>query len=314
MRRIRAGFTLIEVLASTLLTAGLVAGASALYIQISDASEISRLRTAEGRHAVAVLDRVARDLEGAYLVRKPDAVEDRGSHPWLFVADAAHLEDGADRLRFVVLNHVPRSTAGHSADLAIVSYALRASEYGGYDLWRWVDPGLPRSLQREWPDDDGRGAVLAEGLASFSARFLTSQGEWTGTWDSTGELETDDLPIAAEIRIALLDPDALEQDGEEVAGTTFVRRVLMPVRPVDLTPESEQGAGAGDEGDTGGEGDEDQLSTDEQPEGCPNGTLGECAERNGFSASDLSAAGIDPSACASQDTYTVLGVTVRCAP
>ncbi|MGH0034842.1 MAG: type II secretion system protein GspJ [Myxococcota bacterium] len=267
MRRARGGFTLIEVLAATLLTTGVVAGASTYFMQISEATDRATRRTAEVRHATAILDRVARDLEGAYLVmRGTQAEADAAPHPWIFLAEEQRAGDGADRLRFAVLNHVPRTNSGHSADLATVSYALQASEEVGYALWRWVEPGLRAERLRELPADDRRGAVLADGLAGFSARFLSDEGDWRSTWDSTAAAEADRLPVAAELTVALLDRDAWELDGEEVPGEAFTRTVLLPVRPVDLSSDTQDG----DSIDTDGDGIPDSEDGDIDGDGIPN--------------------------------------------
>jgi type II secretory pathway component PulJ len=314
------GFTLIEVLAATLLTTGVVAGASALFIQLSDASTRSTQRTAESRHATAVLDRVARDLEGAYLVVKAAEGEASAPNPWIFLAEERRVGDGSDQLHFVVLNHVPRSNSGHSSDLAVVSYALESSAEGGYSLWRWVEPGLPRDPRREPPADETLGAVLADGIASFSTRFLSEDGDWRTSWDSTSATDADRLPLAAEVKVALLDTEAWEQDGEELAGEEYVRTVLLPVRPVDLSPKSDEGDGAGtgeDEADEDGllGDDETERAGADEPAECEFGTVGQCMDRNaGLVPPDLDPAllNMNRNDCVPSASLTVAGFTIQC--
>lgn len=317
----RAGFTLIEVLAATLLTAGVVAGASALFVQLSDASTRATERTAEIRHATAILDRVARDLEGAYLVVQPAASEEAAPQPWMFLAEERRVGDGADQLRFAVLNHVPRSNAGHSADLAMVSYALEPSEEGGYALWRWVEPGLPRDGRREPPADETRGAILAEGIATFGTRFLSEEGDWRTSWDSTAPEEADRLPVAAEVRVSLLDAEAWELDGEEVAGPEFARTVLLPVRPVDLSPDEGdlEGDATGEDddgllGDDDGAGLQGDVAGEDTASDCEFGTVGQCMDRNaGLLPPDFDPAFLSATRgeCAPA-SLSVSGFTIQC--
>ena len=99
-----SGFTLIEVLAAVLLTSIVIGVAVALYINLSNATNTAAERTREIRHAVAILDRIARDLEGAYLLEKAPEV-DPLEHPWVFVAEGRHSAEGADLLKFVTRNH-----------------------------------------------------------------------------------------------------------------------------------------------------------------------------------------------------------------
>jgi hypothetical protein len=246
---------------------------------------------------------------------------DTGPWPWLFLADEQRVGDGADTLRFAVLNHVPRSNAGHSADLATVSYALESSEAGGYALRRWVQPGVPSDPRRGPPADEAAGAVVAEGLASFSTRFLSEEGDWRTAWDSSAAPDLDRLPMAAEVRVALLDRDAWELDGEEIPGTEYVRTVLMPVRPVDLTPDDEEGDDGTGLDDDGGplDEDEDLAGGPDDPGDCPFGTVGECVSRNasqlppGVTADQaLDFLNLDSGECAPGPTLSGFGVTISC--
>lgn len=257
------GFTLIEVLAAVALTAVVVGVAVASYINLSNASTLAVARTRDGRHATTVIDRIARDLEAAYLIAKPPEV-DPLSHPWIFLAEAHLSSDGSDRLKFITLNHRRSGTQGHASDLALVAYVLREAADGeGLEIVRWTSSRLPEGLDRSFPETDDSGAmVLAERVSYFGVRFLSGDGEWVDAWDSSTLLESSSLPLAAEIELALADPDSDGDDDlfafEKERERSFRRRVVLQLRPIDL-----QAMLAGTEAD-GDEGEEDEASGDDE--------------------------------------------------
>jgi prepilin-type N-terminal cleavage/methylation domain-containing protein len=280
VRRTRAaGFTLIEMMAVALLTAVVLAAAADFYIDLSTASRAAIERVRGERRAVAILDRVARDLESSVLVKKP-ADLDPLAHPWLFLAEGAG-ELGAERLMFVSRGRVPRVSALRESDLERVAYWLHEREDGSQELVRWSNPHLPESLDRNFPaGDDPGAAVLAEGVAAFGVRFLGEAGEWVPAWDSSQLVESSELPLAAEISIELL-PEA--EDGTpvevdpaaeaEAEPRIVTRQVLLPLRPRDVEKELNPEAGE-DQGDEGDDEDEDA----EDGEGEDDGLAGEDGE------------------------------------
>ena len=235
-RRRDVGFTLIEMLVVTLLTATVMVFAANFYLQLTTSSTHAAELTREGRRGTALIDRVARDLESAFLVRKPPEV-DPLEHPWLFLAESRD-RSGAERIKFSSRSHLPRATAIHESDLAVVAYWLSPSEEeDGFDLMRWSSTALPEGLDRSFPRRDDAGVqLLASGLASFGVRFMDEGGQWVNEWDSSTLVESGELPVAAEIEISLLplDPEAREEP------EAFARRVLMPVRPLDLAEVTEE--------------------------------------------------------------------------
>jgi type II secretory pathway component PulJ len=230
--RHRAGlaFTLIEMLAVMLLTALVFIAAATYYLALARASNAATEATRDERRGIVAVDRIARDLQEAMLVRKPDAV-DPLAHPWLFLAEARGGGDGADRLKFATRSHLPRASALHESDLAVVAYFLAPAADGeGSDLLRWSSPRLPPGLDRSFPSaDDARAHHLVDGVAAFSVRLLSEQGEWQREWDSSTLLHSSDLPVAAEIRLTLR---PAEEQGRELP--PFVRHVVIPLRPLDL--------------------------------------------------------------------------------
>jgi hypothetical protein len=105
--------------------------------------------------------------------------------------------------------------------------------------------------------------VLAEGLAGFGVRLAGDAGEWVAAWDSSLIAESSELPLAAEISVALLpegeDGTPLEVDPQAEGGPQVVvatRRVLLPLRPVDLEAQK-SGKDSSDAGDAADDDEED---------------------------------------------------------
>lgn len=235
MHRGRLAFTLIEMLVVVLFT-GLVLGFAAnFYLDISVASRAALERTLEVRRATSVLDRVTRDLEAAVLVKKPEAV-DPLEHPWVFLAEASGRGAGADRLKFQARNHRPRVALGHESDLVVIAYWLAPAEDGeALELLRWTSPHLPESLDRSFPRRDDPGVeVLASRVAAFGVRLQDPAGAWGDTWDSSTLVRSGELPIAAEVSVALLPEEPPAEEFAVEPPVPYQRPVLFPLRPLDL--------------------------------------------------------------------------------
>jgi hypothetical protein len=307
----RAAFTLIEVLAAVFLTAITMTVALAFFVNLSDSTDAAAQKARQGRLALAVLDRIARDLEGAYLLAKPEAL-DPLLHPWVFLAESHELDSGSDRLRFVTRSHRPANPHDHGSDLAVVTYLLHpAADAPGFDLLRAISPGLPEELDREFPPaDDERFMIVAEHIDHFAVRFLGEELEWVDDWDSSQLERSGQLPRAADIEIAYLplgaDDEVVESfeefgdlDPEEEGPPIYARRVRLPLRPVDLASllqsvdaEAAEQATTDDEADEG-EGDEEgDEDAGEDAEDDMESQLGELPE--GFDPGRLEPPGASP--------------------
>lgn len=260
MTRRRAAFTLIEMMAVMLLLGILVSSVVNFYIDLSRQSNAAAAATRGSRRSVAALDRIARELESAILVIRPEG-EDPLSHPWLFWAEREGRGDGADTLRFTTRGHRPRASAAYESDLAVIGYALRESPDGpdrGSELMRWTSPRLPDGLERNVPRDEQDGAqVLIEGVTEFGLRFLSEDGEWKEEWDSS-TVDSNLLPLAAEIRLAL----AEDLEPEREARPAAQRQVVLALRPLDLqallTADDQDAEGGEDDEEEDAESDEEE--------------------------------------------------------
>lgn len=264
----RAGFTLLEMLAVVLLTGVVLTAVVNFYINLTRANRAALELVRGDRRTIAILDRVARDLEGAVLLKKPPELDPIG-HPWLFLAEGED-ELGATRLKLASRSRLPRASALRESDFEVVAYWLDEREDGSLDLVRWSHPHLPEGLDRSFPPaDDPAAAVLAHGVAHFGVRLQAESGDWVGSWDSSQIVESSELPIAAEVSLVLLpetgdgelvepDPLAAPEEPLEVA----VRRVLLPVRPLDLAKQLDIEGAAGAEEEE--EEDEDEEDADDE--------------------------------------------------
>ncbi len=229
MRRRRvAAFTLVEMLAVIFLMGVVVSGVVNFYLEMSRQSNAAADSMRLLRRGTAAIDRIARELEASLLVVRPGEV-DPLDHPWVFFAENRGGGDGADRLRFVTWSHHPRADALRESDMAVVAYGLAESEAGTRALMRWSLTRLPDALERDVPVDPDEGAqVLVEDVAEFGLRFLGEGGEWTDSWDSSSLVESNLLPVAAEVHLALAEPDP------ETMPTRLERQVVLALRPLDL--------------------------------------------------------------------------------
>lgn len=255
------GFTLMEVIAVVLLTTILFVGAITYYTELSTRSNQAAETTRQWRHATALLDRVAMDLERAYMVKKPDAL-DPIDHPWLFVAESRYADAGADQVKFTARRPVDLATEGPRGDIAVVSYVIRGSDEweDEYELRRSHVPGLPSGREREFPRAD-ETLLVADGIAEFRLRFLDGAGTWHERWDSTQLEHTGSLPVAAEIEIAFVPPP----DREEPLVPTLRREVTLPLPAIDMETLADPEAYGLDSGE---EGEDEEAGEDDDTPAC----------------------------------------------
>jgi hypothetical protein len=288
-----------------------VTAAVTFYIQLSRESNAAAEHLRGTRRSVALLDRVARDLEGTVLVKKPEAT-DPLSHPWVFFAESSRRDGAADRLRFTTRSQRPARSGGSTSDLAVVTYGLRETDGERRELVRWSSPHLPEQLDRRVPLLDDEGVqVMAEDVARFGVRFLDEDGTWTEAWDSSALVQASRLPVAAEIELALVDganggaPEEAVAGDAAIEGDTLVRRVLLPVRPIDLEALLRGDAASGDDGE------DEEERADEEEQDCVTVSACLAAHPEIDLAAALEGAGLPPNmldAAGSQCASTFAGV------
>jgi len=275
--RDRSGFTLIEVMAVVAMIGVVFFVALNFYTDLARASARASDYTRGIRRATAILDRVARDLEGTFLLVKPPEV-DPIAFPWIFLGETRLGGDASERLKFITRNNNPTRTDSAETNLATVAYLVESQPDDSVAVYRWSSPHLPESLDKTFPREDDPGTfLLAEGLASFGFQFLDEDGELRSDWDSSTLLESSSLPLAVDIRISLVD----DVTSDEEAPPVYERRVLIPVRPLDLVALADPnnpifGSGEEEKGEKEKDGDED--GEDEETAGKP----GQCTNADAF--------------------------------
>jgi hypothetical protein len=160
-------------------------------------------------------------------------------HPWLFLAESRIASEGADRVKFITRNHRARVTDSRESDMAMVAYMLRTTDDDSFELVRWLSPHMPEQLDREFPEGSEDVMVLAEGLDHFALLFMTEGGEWVTEWDSSTLAASGQLPVAVEIQVRMA-PESGEDEVDSFdleEAPPLIRRVLLPLRPIDLAGE-----------------------------------------------------------------------------
>jgi prepilin-type N-terminal cleavage/methylation domain-containing protein len=228
--RKRKGFTLIEVMAVVALIGFVFFVALNFYTDLARASTRASDHTRDIRRASAILDRVARDIEGAMLLVRPPEM-DPFAFPWIFLGETRLGGDASERLKFVTRNHNPMRTDAAETNLATVAYTVESRPDDSIALYRWTSPHLPESLDKSFPREDDEGSfLLAEGLQTFGFNFLGEDGELRREWDSSTLLESNSLPLAVEIQLTMM----ADETSDEEEPPIYQRRVLIPIRPLDL--------------------------------------------------------------------------------
>lgn len=275
MRARRGGFTLLEVIAVVLLTGILIAFTTNFYLDLARQSRAAVDTARHTRRAVVLLDRVARDLESAMLVRKPGPV-DPLFWPWLFVGESDDPAGGATRLKFSSRSRKPRSPQAAESDVEMVAWQLARTDDGDdYQLVRWSSPRLPPGRDLSFPPLED-GDPVARGIAAFGVFFIGEGGEPVARWDSTALVDSSELPVAAEIRVSLL----ADAETGVVLGP-YVRRVIFPMRPIDVEAQlAAAGARRADGRDSDGDGIPDEEQ-DEDGDGVPDGAQDEAGGGGG---------------------------------
>jgi prepilin-type N-terminal cleavage/methylation domain-containing protein len=259
--RKRTGFTLIEVMAVVALIGFVFFVALNFYTDLANASARASDNTRGIRRASAILDRVARDIEGAMLLIKP-AEMDPFSFPWIFLGETRLGGDASERLKFVTRNHNPTRTEAAETNLATVAYMVEPRPDDSIALYRWTSPHLPESLDKSFPREDDDGSfLLAEDLQYLGFTFLSEEGELSAEWDSSTLLQSSSLPVAVEIQLSMMG----DQTSDEGEPSVYRRRVLIPVRPLDLAALADPNNpifGTGEDEDSEDEDDEDDEGRD----------------------------------------------------
>lgn len=226
-RHRRSGFTLIELMGVILLTLLITAGIHQIFSEMTFQSQRAVVRTHASRQATAILDRIARDLQEAFLIIKPPEV-DPLNHPWIFYSEN---DADNDRILFFTRNHQPRGANPREWDLTKVAYFLEYDDDGISSLWRWVIPGIPGEYLKDFPSIYDPGvSLVSQDIEELHFEFRSFVAtEWSRGWDSSQLEFSGQLPLAVYIEISIVDPYALESEtDEELLQYSRVVQIQLP--------------------------------------------------------------------------------------
>jgi general secretion pathway protein J len=212
----RRGFTLMEVLIAVAITALMGALVASSFHTIFKAKEIVEGEAERYRMLRAAMNRMSREIGGAFVSDRFDLKRYRDAHdrPTNFVGER-------DRLLFSSLAHQRLYTDAKESDQMVVEYSVKSSNErnarGRRDLIRRENPSLDERMDRGGTED-----VLYEGIQRLELAYWDSdKKEWTNEWDTRRSERKSILPTR--VRIALV---AQDESGREVRYTTQTRVML----------------------------------------------------------------------------------------
>ena len=259
----RMGFSMIEVMGAVLLTSIVISIAVAFQINLGSATQNARERLRSQRQAVALLDRMSRDIAGTYFIAPRITNGAPESTPWIFLTIQDFLDEGltsdsSNAIKFVTRNYVPQDIDGHSSDLAVVAYYVEPQEdRPGYQLMRYRSTHMPITYDPSFPQADAPNTdVVGEDIASFKIRVINQTGGVDPKWSSIRKSGQLALPLGVKLEISMLTTDEIiaaeldedfeipierdEEDGEDGEDgeedgdrKTFAKTVMLPLRPLD---------------------------------------------------------------------------------
>ena len=197
MRAGRRGMTLLEVLVSL----GVLAMISLLIYGAFDSISRGRrgeaMRTDRARQGRDAVDRIARELQGAFLSLHQPQLQALWTRQTAFIAT-----NGAqfDRVDFASFAHRRIQRDAKESDQAEIGYfVVKDPEVDGkMDLVRREQPVIDIDPKR-----GGVVNVLAEDVETFDLRYLDPvTGQWVDSWDST-QLTAQLNRVPLEVRITL---------------------------------------------------------------------------------------------------------------
>lgn len=197
------GFTLLEILVSIAITAILLAAVYGSYASSLGAIQAARDQGDVDQTARAVLDRMTRDLECAFI----DAGDGRGdARPGMIGEDGETDAGPSDRICFTGLTHLSLTPEDPGTDLCEIGYRLAEDPEGdGFILYRRDQPV---------PDADlttgGLRQELARGVTGLDIMYRDGKGNTLDHWNTLEGAPDRGLPPLITVRLSIRDPGGRE--------------------------------------------------------------------------------------------------------
>jgi general secretion pathway protein J len=193
------GMTLIEVMVAVAVLAGVAVMIHGVMLSLSNGKKGEGLRAERVHQGREAVERIARDLSGAYLSLHTPQNQALITRRTMFVGKSG---TPFDRIDFTAFAHLRTERGSHESDQAEVGYfVVRDPDVTGkMDLVRREQ--TPIDFE---PLKGGIVDVVAEDVEQFDLRFFDpTTGLWTETWDTsqvTGQPNR--LPLEVDVLLVL---------------------------------------------------------------------------------------------------------------
>jgi general secretion pathway protein J len=218
-RRVAAGLTLLEVLVSIAILAMIASLIYGAFDSLSRGKRAEAKRGDRARQARNAVDRMVRELAGAYLsLHQPQNVSLQTRSTGLVGRNGNPF----DRVDFTAFAHRRLDKEAKESDQAEIGYFVTADPDvdGKMDLVRREQVPIDQDLLR-----GGVVNVLCENVESFDLKYLdATTGMWLETWDTTsvtGQLNR--IPLAVRITLVL-------KDVPSGVPATYTTKIMIPIR------------------------------------------------------------------------------------
>lgn len=218
-RRGEAGFTLIEVIIAIAVMALMMVVAWGSVVQTMNAKRQFERQQDRYREARSAMQRMAGDLESAYISQNEDTtVMDRRT---FFEGDASGDVQG---LKFTTFAHQRLYADANESDQTVISY-YAASDRQNRSITNLMRRETKRLGFNEKPENiPGEADVLFSNIGKLKLSYFdVKDNDWKDTWNSHGT-ETTANRLPDRVRIEMTFPD---ENGKDVTLTTQVKIVLQ---------------------------------------------------------------------------------------
>jgi general secretion pathway protein J len=220
-RPLQRGMTLIEVMVAVAVIAGIAVLINGVMVSLSAGKKFQAQRAERVHQGREAMQRMVRDLSGAYLSLHVPSVQILQTNLTAFVGRASIPYD---RIDFTAFAHQRTERDVHESDQAEVGYFVvnDPEVEGKMDLVRREQ--TPIDI---YPLKGGIINVVAENVQEFHLRYLDPQtGQWLTTWDTTQVSgQPNRMPLEVEITIVMKGVG----DGPPYAYTTKVFPPILDI-------------------------------------------------------------------------------------
>lgn len=238
--RMRRGFTVIELIVATMITALVVGTITLSTSQLSRGRSITKLRLEATTRAQGALDAVRRDIVST--VRDEDLFRARVV---IYDGEAFSPYGVVDRDELVIFNNRMRPIQGdrYSGEGGEYETQYRVEDdYAGSALWQRRD-----AVPDENPEGGGTVTPLVDGIIGFKVEAYDGES-WYPDWDS----DFDGIPWALRITVVATGDPAGSEPSDATKSTIVLRtqialdRIVPPLEETDAEQSKEESAAEGD--------------------------------------------------------------------